>query len=333
MTPPLRDLPRDRRPRIAIIDDYMRVATRLADWSPVEARADVTVFDRAFGSTEEAAAALAGFDAISTMRERTALPRELLEALPDLRAVVITGRRHRLLDVEAAAELGIAVMRCDGSGGNTTVELAWGLILALLRDLPGQIAQMAPGGGWQTRLGHGLEGRVLGLVGLGRLGARMVPVARAFGMDVIAWSQNLTEERAAELGVRRVGKAELFSQADIVSVHLVLSPRSEGIVGAAEIGAMKPGAVLVNTSRGPLVDTGALSAALTEGRIAGAALDVFDHEPLPADDPLRGVPNLILTPHLGYVVEETFRPFYMRTVSNLLGWLDGSPPNLVLPGD
>ncbi len=320
--------------RIAILDDYQNLALTLADWSAVRARAEVVAFDRHLAPAE-APDALKGFDAVCLMRERMAMPHGLIEALPDLRFIAITGAQNRTLDLAAAQARGIVVSRTErrGRAEFATPELAWGLILALLRHIPREAAGMRAGG-WQTTLGTGLAGLTLGLVGLGRLGRRMVPVAQAFDMEVIAWSPNLTPEAAQAAqaaGATWVEKRELFTRADVVSLHLVLGERSRGVVGAAELGPMRPGAVLVNTSRGPLVETQALVEALRSGRIGGAALDVYDVEPLPAADPLRGLDNVILTPHLGYVVEETMRLFHEDTVANVLAFLDGAPIRTLVP--
>lgn len=317
--------------RIAILDDYQNLALTLADWSAVRARAEVVAFDRHLAPAE-APDALKGFDAVCLMRERMAMPHGLIEALPDLRFIAITGAQNRTLDLAAAQARGIVVSRTErrGRAEFATPELAWGLILALLRHIPREAAGMRAGG-WQTTLGTGLAGLTLGLVGLGRLGRRMVPVAQAFDMEVIAWSPNLTPEAAQAAGATWVEKRELFTRADVVSLHLVLGERSRGVVGAAELGLMRPGAVLVNTSRGPLVETQALVEALRSGRIGGAALDVYDVEPLPAADPLRGLDNVILTPHLGYVVEETMRLFHEDTVANVLAFLDGAPIRTLVP--
>lgn len=324
-----RPLPSDRRPRIAVLDDYMGVAHRLADWSGVQARADVSFLTHAI-PPEDMAQALAPFDVLCLLRERSAFPAALLRDLPNLKALAMTGRKHRTLDSTAAADLGIAIMTTEGSGNGVyaTVELAWGLILGLLRHIPQESAAMRAGA-WQTQLGGALHGRTLGLVGLGRLGARMALVARAFGMNVIAWSPNLTPERARDGGAEAVDKDTLFRSADIVSIHLVLGPTTRGIVGPADLARMKREAILINTARGPLVDGDALLEVLRASRIAGAAIDVFDHEPLPADHPLRALPNALLTPHLGYCVEETFRAFYTQTAENLESWLDGRPMRLL----
>ncbi|WGF88499.1 D-2-hydroxyacid dehydrogenase family protein [Marinivivus vitaminiproducens] len=318
--------------RIAILDDYQNLALSLADWSRVRERAEVVVFDRHLGSIEVAAEALTSFDVLCTLRERMAVPAELIDALPNLKAIAITGKHHRTLDMAAATAHGIPVM-ATGSGADgqyATAELAWGLIIGLLRHIPGESAGMRAGG-WQTTLGTCLFGKRLGLVGLGRLGGRMAMAGNAFGMDVVAWSPNLTEERARDAGARLVGKDELFRESDVVSLHIVLSERSRGVVGAADLARMKSSAILVNTSRGPLVDQDALIAALRGGRIAGAGIDVFDREPLPADHPLRALPNVLLTPHLGYTVRETFEAFYRETVANLEAWLAGAPVNVTNP--
>ncbi|ALM83607.1 D-2-hydroxyacid dehydrogenase family protein [Bordetella sp. N] len=311
--------------RVAVLDDYQNLALELADWAPVRRQADVVVFDRHL-SEDEAVDALRDFDAICLTRERMALPGSLLERLPRLKFIAVTGPHNRTLDFAAADRLGITVSCTQRSakGQFATAELAWGLILALARNLPAEAAGMKEGH-WQRSVGIALAGKTLGLIGLGRLGSHMVPIARAFGMDVIAWSQNLTDDKAAAAGARRVDKDVLFRDSDFVSLHLVLSERSRHIVGAADIAAMKPSAFLVNTARGPLIEHAALLKALQERRIAGAALDTFDVEPLPADDALRKLDNVILTPHLGYTVRELLQPFYEATVENLLAWQAGSP--------
>jgi len=313
------------RPRIAILDDYQRQALASADWQAVRARGDITVFDHHL-QEDEAARILADFEVLCTMRERMALPRSLLQRLRKLRFIAVTGPHHRTLDLDAAAELGITVSCTPrvAAGQFATAELAWGLILALLRHIPAEAQNMREGG-WQRTMGHALAGRCLGLLGLGRLGGYMAPIARAFNMNVIAWSQNLTEEAARSAGALRVDKDVLFSESDIISVHLVLSERTRHIVGRRELALMKAGSYLVNTSRGGLIDKEALIEALHAGAIAGAALDTFDVEPLPDDDPLRRIPNVLLTPHLGYTVKETFQGFYEATVENIIAFFDGSP--------
>lgn len=320
---PIRPLPTDRPARIVVLDDYMGVAHRLADWSVLEDRAEIT-FLRHPIAPDQLTTALADYDAICLLRERTDFPAEVLQGLPNLKAIAATGRRTRTLDSEAAVRLGIPVMTTDGAGAGVyaTVELAWGLIISLMRHIPAESAAMRDGS-WQTRLGNALYGRTLGLVGLGKLGSRMALVAEAFGMNVIAWSPNLTPERAAEGGAVHVDKESLFRTADIVSLHLVLGATTTGIVGAEDLGRMKSDALLINTSRGPLVDNVALIAALSSGQIGGAGIDVYDIEPLAADARLRTLPNAVLTPHLGYCVQETFESFYRQTVANLNGWLNG----------
>ncbi|MEO9337484.1 D-2-hydroxyacid dehydrogenase family protein [Mesorhizobium sp. SB112] len=310
--------------RIAILDDYQNVALSLADWSRLDNEVEIKVFTENLGSEDDAAAALADFDVLCLMRERMPLPATLIERLPRLKLVNVTGARVRVIDTEFARSKGIVVCHTyPGESRFATPEMAWGLILACARNIPSEDARVRAGG-WQQTIGTTVGGKTLGLVGLGKLGSRMVPVARAFEMDVIAWSQNLTDERAAEIGVRRVSKAELFEQADVVSIHLVLSDRSRNTIGKAEIDAMKPGTTLINTSRGPLVDESALLEALEAGRIK-AGLDVFDVEPLPADHPLRNAPNTVLTPHLGYVVEEAYGRFYSDIIDNIIAWRDGAP--------
>jgi phosphoglycerate dehydrogenase-like enzyme len=311
--------------RVAILDDYQNLSLKLADWSAVEARCEVVVFDRHL-SEEDAVVQLKDFDVICMLRERMALPGSLLERLPRLKFIAVTGPYHRTLDLPAADRLGI-VVSCTPrttAGQFTTAELAWALILALARRIPTEANNMREGR-WQSTVGVSLATHTLGLVGLGRLGRHMVPIARAFGMNVIAWSQNLTAEAAQEAGATRVEKDELFFRSDFVSLHLVLGERSRGVVGKRELALMKPTAYLVNTARGPLVDRDALLEALREHRIAGAGIDTFDIEPLPADDPFRQLDNAILTPHLGYTVEELLGHFYESTAENILAFMDGSP--------
>jgi D-3-phosphoglycerate dehydrogenase len=314
--------------KIALLDDYQHLARRYADWSGVESWAEVTAFDRHLGTVAEAAETLAPFDAVCHIRERMAMPRELIEQLPRLKFIGVSGRYHRTLDIEAALERGITVSHTSSSkSGHGTSELAWSLIHALARHIPYEAGKMRHGG-WQDSVGIQLWRRTLGLVGLGKQGSLMVPVAKAFDMDVIAWSQNLTEEAASAVGARRVEKDELFRRSDIVSIHVVLGERTRGLVGAPELALMKQGALLVNTARGPIVDEGALLEALDQGRIR-AALDVYDVEPLPDDHPLRRAPNAILTPHLGYTVEEFFEVAYQDTVENLIAFHEGAPLRLV----
>ncbi|HTZ36092.1 MAG TPA: D-2-hydroxyacid dehydrogenase family protein [Stellaceae bacterium] len=322
--------------RVSILDDYQGVALAMADWAPLRARGIEIAVERFPFSDEDAAVrALADSEIVCAMRERTAFPKSLLDRLPKLKLLITTGMRNASFDMAALRAKGVTVCgtggpaSAPGGGGNEdTAELAWGLILGAMRRIAEDHAFMRQGG-WQTRIGHRVAGKTLGLLGLGRLGSAVARVGLAFNMTAIAWSQNLTDANAAAQGVERVEKDELFRRADILSVHLVLSPRSRGLVGAREIALMKPSAVLVNTSRGPICDTGAVIAALTEGRLAYAGFDVYDKEPLPLDHPLRRAPNVILTPHIGYVTDENYRASYPQIVENILGFLDGSPRRVI----
>ncbi len=319
------------RRRIAIIDDYQQVARTAADWRAVEAQADLAVFTQPWRDEDAIAQALSPFDAIVLMRERTAFPARLLARLPQLKLVAMTGHRTTTLDVAACTARGIVVSNTSVNPSTAPSELAFALILACARALPRAFANMAAGA-WEEGLPLGvpLAGKRLGVVGLGKLGSHVARYGAAFGMDVVAWSQNLTAEAAAAKGARRVDKAELFATSDAVSVHLALSDRTRGVIGAAELAAMKPGAIFVNTSRGPLVDEAALVAAVRAERIV-AGLDVFDDEPLPAGHPLRSLRNAVLTPHLGYVVADTMARFYGESVDNVLAWLAGAPIRVVNP--
>jgi phosphoglycerate dehydrogenase-like enzyme len=315
--------------RIAVLDDYQRVALKMADWSRLQAAHEITVFDRPFGSPQEAARALAPFDILAVMRERTAFPRAMFETLPNLKLMVTTGHRNAAIDVEAARDRKVVVCGTEAPG-HATAELAFGMIIALSRHLVTEAVAMRDGR-WQTTVGRDLRGRTLGLLGLGRLGSQMAGYAHAFGMPVIAWSQNLTAETAARSNATRVDKDELFRRADVVSIHTKLSQRTTGIVGARELGLMPADALLINTSRGPIVDEAALIAALEAGRIGGAGIDVYEPEPLPADHPLRRTPRTLLTPHIGYVTEETYRIFYGGTVAAIEAWLAGAPIHVLSP--
>ncbi|AKJ03826.1 phosphoglycerate dehydrogenase-like enzyme [Archangium gephyra] len=308
--------------KIAILDDYQRIARGLADWSRLPAGSEPTVFDRPLAE-EERVAALQPFEVLVIMRERTPFPAALLERLPHLRLLVTTGGRNAAIDLEACRARGITVCG-TGNVGAPTAELAWGLILALVKRIPAEERALRSGA-WQTGLTEGLAGKRLGVVGLGKLGTQVARVGQAFGMEVVAWSQNLTAERAAEVGVRRVEKQELFATSDVISLHLVLGERTRGIVGAGELNAMKPTAWFVNTSRAGLVDEPALLAVLREQRIAGAGLDVFPIEPLPAHHPLLTLPNVVLTPHLGYVTRENYAVFYRDALEDILAWKAGVP--------
>lgn len=322
-------------PKVAILDDYAGVALQVADWSPVQKRAEVTVFGRHLGE-DEAADALRPFDVVCTLRERMAFPRTLIERLPQLKLITIVGKSLPNLDMAAATEHGILVAHSDfahprfRSTRDATPELAWGLMIATVRNLADEHRNMRDGG-WQSSAGMTLSGKTLGLLGLGRVGRRMAEYAAAFGMEVIAWSQNLTEQAAASAGARRVEKVTLFESSDVVSIHLVLSERTRGLVGAAELALMKPHAYLINTSRGRIVDEAALLAALESRRIAGAGLDVYDTEPLPKDHRLRLLPNVTLSPHLGYVTREMLGAFYSDTVESVVAFLDGQPIRIANP--
>jgi phosphoglycerate dehydrogenase-like enzyme len=322
-------------PRVAILDDYAGLALELADWTSVQSRSDITVFNRHL-SEEDAVDALHPFEVICTVRERMALPRTLLERLPNLKLITIVGKSLPNLDMAAASEHGVLVAHSDFANPrfsavrDATPELAWGLMIATVRNLAEEHRRMREGG-WQSTVGVTLSGKTLGLLGLGRTGKRMAEYGGVFGMEVIAWSQNLTEETAAAVGARRVEKSALFEQSDVVSIHLVLSERTRGLVGETELALMKPDAFLVNTSRGPIVDERALIAALQARRIAGAGLDVFDIEPLPSDHPLRLLSNVTLSPHLGYVTREMLAAFYADTVEAVLAWLDGTPIRIANP--
>jgi phosphoglycerate dehydrogenase-like enzyme len=312
--------------RVAILDDYQNAALTWADWSSLP---DTTVqtFPDHLDGEDALVQRLQDFDVVVAMRERTPFPRSLLERLPNLKLLVTTGSRNAAIDVRAAKDRGIVVSGTR-SLRNPTAELTWGLILGLARHIPAEDAAVRAGA-WQTRIGPSLDGKVLGIVGLGNLGSQVAIIGRAFQMEVIAWSQNLTQATAEQYGARLVTKDELFSQADVVTIHLVLSDRTRGLVGERELGLMKPDAYLVNTSRGPIVDGAALVRALQDNQIAGAALDVFDEEPLPTDHPFRRLPNTVLTPHIGYVSSDNYRLFYGDAVEDIAAFLKGQPIRLL----
>ncbi|MCH2394045.1 D-2-hydroxyacid dehydrogenase family protein [Oceanibaculum sp.] len=310
--------------RCAVLDDYQQVALKMADWSALKDRVEVTVFDRYMADDPKLAETLAPFDIICIMRERTPFRRELFAKLPKLKLLVTTGARNAAVDLAAAKEHGVMVCGTEGHG-HPTAELALGMMLALARHIPSESRRLAEQGLWQSSVGIDLKDRTLGVLGLGRLGSRLARAALALDMKVIAWSQNLTPEKCAEQGVEYVGKEELFRQSDFLSVHVVLSDRSRRLVGADELALMKPSAFLINTSRGEIVDQDALVAALKGGRIAGAGVDVYDKEPLPKGHVLFGAPNLLMTPHLGYVTEDNYRTFYSQTVEDIAAWLGGKP--------
>jgi len=309
--------------RVAILDDYQRVALSMADWPSIGAGVSVHPFHDRLGTEDQVAERLRNFDVIVAMRERTPLPGSLIERLPLLKLIVTTGKRNAAIDVKAACARGVVV-----SGTSTLsqppAELTWGLILALARSIPHESAAMRSGG-WQSTIGVGLHGKTLGILGLGRLGTDVARIGQAFGMHVIAWSQNLTRDKTDAAGAELVDKDALFQRADIVSVHLVLGDRTRGLVGERELAMMKPTAFLINTARGPIVDEHALIYALRHSVIAGAALDVFDEEPLPVDHPLRRLENALLTPHLGYVTTENYRLAYGEAVEDIRAFLAGAP--------
>ncbi|MGH6968676.1 MAG: D-2-hydroxyacid dehydrogenase family protein [Stellaceae bacterium] len=309
--------------QVAVLDDYQRSALALADWKSLEPGIQVETFPDHVADPDILARRLHTFECVVLMRERTLFPKTLIECLPNLRLIVTAGMKNASIDVATATARGIQVCGTD-TLGTPTAELAWGLIVALARKIPQEFAALKRGH-WQSTLGIGLHGKILGVVGLGRLGSLMARIGGAFGMKIVAWSPNLTAARAQEVGAALVTKDELFSQADFVTIHLVLGDRSRGLIGAAEIDRMKPGAYLVNTSRGPIVQEAALIAALKARRIAGAALDVYDREPLPAGHPLLALDNLLVTPHLGYVTAENYRLIYGQAVENIRAFLDGKP--------
>lgn len=320
--------------KLALLDDYQKVALRLADWDRLKKRGlEITAFHEPFASVEEAAQKLAPFQILGLLRERTAFPRALIEKLPNLKFMVLTGARAASLDDKAATERGIPISTTPGGTSNApTAELAWALLMSCARDLA-KAERLMRSGGWHGGLTqmNVLEGKRLGILGLGKLGSRIAGYARAFGMDVVAWSQNLTPEKAAAGGARLVNKDELLATSDFITIHLVLSDRSRGLIGAAELAKMKKTATLINTSRGPIVNETALIEALRNGTIAHAGLDVYDKEPLPAGHPLTKLDNVTLVPHLGYVVEESLRYFYEGTVKDIEAWLDGKPINVLNP--
>jgi phosphoglycerate dehydrogenase-like enzyme len=317
------------RLRCALLDDFQNAATTAADWSPVADRVEVVPFTEHFADEDDLAAALAGFDCVVTLRERVAFPASLLGRLPRLKLIVATGMRNSVIDHAAARAHGITVCGTESSS-TPPVELTWALILGLARGLVAESTALREGGPWQSTVGADLHGRTLGLLGLGRIGSRVAQVGLAFGMDVVAWSHNLTRERTDEAGVRlAASKAELLAASDFVSVHLALSDRTRGLLGAAELALLKPTAYLVNTSRAAIVDQDALLAALREGRIAGAGVDVFDVEPLPAGHPMRTAPRLLATPHLGYVSRANYARYYGQAVENIRAYLDGAPIRLL----
>jgi phosphoglycerate dehydrogenase-like enzyme len=308
--------------KLAILDDYQNVALSMADWSAVERKAEITVFTDHVADRDELLARLEPFDAVCVMRERTPLPREVIERLPRLKLIASTGPGNASIDYTAAAERNIDVT-ATGYSSTSTVELTWALIMASNRNLVDECASVRSGG-WQTSVGRELEGQVLGILGLGSIGSKIARIGACFGMTVIAWSQNLDAAKAEAGGATLVSKDDLFGRSDTLSIHLKLSDRTRGLVGADELALMKPTSWLVNTSRGPIVDETALIEALTNRSIGGAALDVFDTEPLPGDDPLRRLPNALVTPHIGYVAEKLYRTFFEDAAASIDDWLDAA---------
>jgi phosphoglycerate dehydrogenase-like enzyme len=314
---------------VAVLDDYQHVARDFADWGSLGADVKVQFFHDHLEDEDELVARLAAFEIIAIMRERTPFTRSLVGRLPNLKLLVTTGKRNASVDVKACQERGVTVCGTGISDGST-VELTWALLLATVRGIPREERAMREGR-WQVGLGMELRGKTLGVVGLGRLGSQVAKIGMAFGMKAIAWSLNLTAERAREVGAEQVTKEELFARADVVTVHYVLSNRSRGLIGAPEFAKMKKTAYFVNTSRGPIVDSAALAAALNSGQIAGAGIDVYDREPLPMDDPLRDAANTVLLPHVGYVSDGVYRVFYPDTVEDIKAWLSGRPVRVIEP--
>jgi D-3-phosphoglycerate dehydrogenase len=310
--------------RCAILDDYQNVALKFADWSRLSDKIGITVFDKPFASSADAIGALKDFQIVCAMRERTPFPRDVIEALPELKLLLTSGMRNASFDLEAAKERGVTVCGTGGVG-NATAGLTIGLMLELTRHIGFENARMHSGVSWQTTMGRDIEGMTLGIVGLGKLGQKVSGIAKALGMNVIAWSTNLTHEACVAAGVTYASKEELFSKSDIISIHVVLSKRSRGLVTREDLARMKPTAYLINAARGPIVDEDALLEALQKKKIAGAGLDTFSTEPLPLDHPLRKLDNVVLTPHLGYVTEENYRKYYTDMVEDIAAWLDGKP--------
>ncbi len=312
--------------KVAVLDDWQNIAKRSADWAPLLKRAEVVVFEKPFRYADELAEALADFEILIPMRERTKFPKAILDRLPKLRMIALTGGRTWTINIDECNRRGIVISNTgQGNSGAATAELALGLLLSAARNLPAADASMRDGR-FQTgvRPGITLDGKTLGIIGLGKIGSKMARYGQALGMKVLAWSQNLTGELAAQAGATKVDKATLLNESDAVSLHVVLSERSQGLLGADDLALMKPGAILINSSRGPLVDESALLERLKTGKLI-AALDVYDQEPLPADHPLRSFPNTVLTPHLGYGSQEVYRVFYGESIENVLAYLDGKP--------
>lgn len=314
--------------RCAILDDYQNVALQFADWSRCATDVDVTVFNRSLGDNADVANALADFQIVCLMRERTPFPREVIEQLPNLRLLVTTGKRNVVIDMAAAKDKNVLVCGTD-SAAHPTAELVFAHMLEFAREVGFENARLKAGAAWQSAVGRDLSGKTLGLIGLGRLGTRVANIAKAFGMNVVAWSQNLTPAKCQEVGVTYASKEQLLEQSDFISIHVVLSKRTQGLIGAGDLARMKGSAFLINTSRGPIVDEAALVDALRENRIAGAGVDVFDQEPLPLDHPFRSLARAQITPHLGYVTEDNYRLNYEQTVENICAFLAGHPMRVI----
>jgi phosphoglycerate dehydrogenase-like enzyme len=316
--------------KAAILDDYQNVALKYADWASVSKDVEIKVFDQPFRSQDEAIKALQGFAIVVGMRERTPFPRKMIEALPDLKLLITTGAKNNSFDVKAATERGVTVCGTGGVG-NPTTSIAFGLMLELTRQIGFENARLKAGAPWQTTIGLDLEGLTLGIVGLGKLGQRVAKVGQAFGMKVVAWSQNLTPGKAKDAGVDYASREDLFAKSDFISIHLVLSDRSRGLITATDIGRMKKSAFLINTARAPIVDQAALLKALQDKKIAGAGLDVFEVEPLPLEHPYRKLDNVVITPHLGYVSEQNYRKYFPDIVEDIGAFLDGKPVRVIAP--
>jgi D-3-phosphoglycerate dehydrogenase len=314
--------------RAAILDDYQNVAVGYADWSPIATDVEIKVFDKPFSSQDETIKALQGFAIVVGMRERTAFPRKVIEALPDLKLLITTGAKNNSFDIKAASERGVTVCG-TGAVGNPTTGIAFGLMLELTRRIGFENARLKAGAPWQVTIGQDLEGLTLGIVGVGKLGQRVANVGKAFGMKVIGWSQNLTPEKAKEAGVDYASREDLFRNADFVTIHYQLSDRSRGLINSDDIGRMKKTAYLINTARAPIVDQAVLLKALQDKTIAGAGLDVFEVEPLPLDHPYRKLDNVVITPHLGYVSEQNYRKYFPDIVADIRAWLDGKPVRVI----
>jgi phosphoglycerate dehydrogenase-like enzyme len=315
--------------RIAVLDDYQGAARMATGWNSLPPDSEVVFFDRHIVKSADLIDRLQGFEVVCAMRERTEFSRSLFERLPDLRFISTTGIRNAAIDIVAARDHGVVVSGTFAAG-NGTAELTWGLIISAARHISVEDAAIRSGS-WQTSVGADLQGRVIGILGLGKIGGHVARVARVFGMEVLAWSQNLTAEVARAAEARLVDKDDLFRQSDILTIHLVLSERTRGLVGSRELGLMKPTSILVNTSRGPIVDEQALAVALAEGRLRAAALDVFQTEPLPMDHPFRSLRNLVMTPHIGYVTESAYRRFFLETIENIQAYFDGNPVRVIDP--